>query len=114
MKLHKDKLPIRSFVRIEHENTAVYERPLTPKEIINAKLVEHDDSHVRPLTRYRLAKGYTQYELAEVTGVPRNAIQRYETKGIGSCTMYHAAKLAKALDIIVQDLVEPYDDLKDF
>lgn len=105
-KKDESKLPIRGFVRIENGNTAVFERPLTPKEISKGKLKEHDDSKASALTRYRMAKGLTQFDLAKASGVPRNAVQRYEGNGIDTCTIAHAKKLAEALDVIVQDLID--------
>lgn len=108
-KKNEGKLPGRNFVRIEDETTAVYDRPLTPKEIAKAKLTEAEDSHVNVVTRYRMAKGLTQFELAKVADVPRNAIQRYESFTTSSCPLSHAVKLAKALDISVMDLIEDYE-----
>jgi DNA-binding XRE family transcriptional regulator len=51
----------------------------------------------------RRAKGMTQNDLAEITGVNRVLIANYESKGKGM-TLTTAMKLADALNCTVNDL----------
>lgn len=98
-------LPVKGLIRIV-DGTAVYDRPLTSKEIKKAKLTENEDNDgAWEVTRLRMAKGYTQWDLAHKSGVPKNAIQRYDVYGMGTCPLKYAVKLAKALDCEVNDFL---------
>ena len=52
----------------------------------------------------RLARGLTQYQLAELSGVPRICICRYES-GKYFPSISNAMKLAKALDVSIDELI---------
>lgn len=107
----KKQLPTLGFVRIENENTAVYERPLTKAEIKKCKLTEDErNDKARNITRLRMAKGYTQDELGDISGVPKNAVQRYDINGTGTCPLKYAVRLAKALDCSVLDFLEDIEE----
>lgn len=54
------------------------------------------------LREYRLASGLSVPKLAELSGVPRRTIQDIEKRG--DCMLSTALKLAKALDITLDEL----------
>lgn len=101
-----EKLPMRSFIRIENGNTAVYERPLTDAELKKFKLEDAGNGKISNLVKLRMAKGLTQEELGNIVECGRTAIQNYELKGTGNCPLKYAVKLAKALDCSITDLID--------
>lgn len=56
----------------------------------------------------RIARGFTQKQLSEMSGVNIRQIVRYEsgTSDISNATMVNALAIAKALDIEPRDLME--------
>ena len=54
----------------------------------------------------RAEQGLTQEQLASISCVPRICISRYES-GKYSPSMSNAMKLAKALKVSVEELIEP-------
>ena len=105
----KDKLPKVMFIRFEEDNVAVYDRPLTDKEIKKFDLSPTCEYKVRNIVKLRMAKGYTQEELGEITGLGRNAFQRYDLNGAATIPLKYAVKIAKALDCTITDLID-WDD----
>lgn len=57
------------------------------------------------IKQLREARGMTQFELAEASGIHRVTIARYEIGDIG-ISLENAAKIAAALGCTVNDLIE--------
>lgn len=57
------------------------------------------------IKRLREARGMTQFELSEASGIHRVTIARYEIGDIG-ISLENAAKIAVALGCTVNDLIE--------
>ena len=104
-----DKLPKVMFVRLEDDNVVVYDRQLTDKEIKKHKLTPLGNYKARNIVKLRMAKGYTQEELGEITGIGRNAFQRYDLNGAATIPLKYAVTIAKALDCTITDLID-WDD----
>ena len=64
--------------------------------------------HETNLKRIRMAKGYSQKQLAELAGVSLRSIQMYEQrqKDINKAQSDSLFRLAKALDCTMEDLLE--------
>ena len=60
------------------------------------------------LKKFRLAAGFSQSELAEISGVPVRTIQQYEQsqKNINAAKAETVVKLAKSLNTTVEKLLE--------
>lgn len=60
------------------------------------------------LKKFRLAAGFSQSELAEISGVPLRTIQQYEQsqKNINAAKAETVVKLAKSLNTTVENLLE--------
>lgn len=60
------------------------------------------------LKKFRLAAGFSQSELAEISGVPVRTIQQYEQsqKNINAAKAETVVKLAKSLNTTVENLLE--------
>ena len=65
------------------------------------------------LKKFRIEKGYTQKELALISGVPLRTVQQYENKArnIDGASLKTLTSLALALDVKFHDLLED-EDLK--
>ena len=65
-------------------------------------------SHEINLKRIRTAKGYSQKQLAELSGVSLRSIQVYEQRreDINKAQSDSLFRLAKALDCTMEDLLE--------
>ena len=63
-----------------------------------------DRGNDSPITRLRLAKGWTQARLAEEVGCLRGDISRWE-RGSRRPNIGSAIKLARALDCKIEDLL---------
>lgn len=65
-------------------------------------------NHETNLKRIRTAKGYSQKQLAELSGVSLRAIQTYEQrqKDINKAQSDSLHRLAKALDCTMENLLE--------
>lgn len=65
-------------------------------------------SHETNLKRIRTTKGYSQKQLAELSGVSLRAIQTYEQrqKDINKAQSDSLHRLAKVLDCKMEDLLE--------
>lgn len=65
-------------------------------------------SHETNLKRIRTAKGYSQKQLAELSGVSLRSIQMYEQrqKDINKAQSDSLFRLAKALGCTMEDLLE--------
>ena len=65
-------------------------------------------SHETNLKRIRATKGYSQKQLAELSGVSLRSIQMYEQrqKDINKAQSDSLFRLAKALGCIMEDLLE--------
>jgi transcriptional regulator with XRE-family HTH domain len=61
------------------------------------------------IKRFRLAKKLTQEKLAELIGINRVTIARYET-GRATPGLATADKLAKALDCTIEELLEEKEE----
>lgn len=63
---------------------------------------------MNPLTYYRKQANLTQTQLANITGIPQPSIARIESgaRQIGAITLETAVKLAKALGIHAEDLLD--------
>ena len=64
---------------------------------------------VAKLREIRKARGMTQTELSKVTGIHRTTINRYEKVGVDP-KIETAEKLAKALGVTVNELIERTED----
>lgn len=73
--------------------------------IISMKLIA---SHETKLKRIRTGKGYSQKQLAEMSGVSLRSIQMYEQrrKDINKAQSDSLFRLAKALGCTMEDLLE--------
>ena len=60
---------------------------------------------IQRMSAIRKARGLTQDELSRISGVPRITIARYETGRVDP-TMANAKKLADALGVKIDDLIE--------
>lgn len=60
------------------------------------------------IKEYRTARGLTQQQLADTAGLNRSQIQKLERGEIriGNITLANAARLAYALGIKIEDLIE--------
>lgn len=60
------------------------------------------------LKALRLAKGLTQKEVAEKSGMPLRAYQHYEqgTTRLGGMAVDRAVQLAKVLGVTIEELIE--------
>lgn len=60
------------------------------------------------LTTYRLKKGYSQSDLAKLSGVTKRAIQAYEqgTRPIEGARLDSLCNLSQALDCKIEDILE--------
>lgn len=56
------------------------------------------------LKLFRIARGMTQEELAQRSGVSRQTISSIENEGVGAATTKTLARLANALDTTVREL----------
>ena len=54
----------------------------------------------------RLSKNISQYKLAQLTGINRSTIKRYEDKYIKRISFEHLFKLCEALEIDMSKLLE--------
>jgi putative transcriptional regulator len=54
----------------------------------------------------RKAKGWTQKELAEISGVRQATVSRYERNLIDSVNLELLAKIARGLDVDVDDIIQ--------
>lgn len=103
---------LNGFVRVEDNgDTAVYMRPLTCHEIEKTGLKELGCGNVYNIKRLRLFKGFTQEDLSNIAGIPKNAVQRYELYGTGTCPLKYAQRLAAALDCSVSDLLDDVEEM---
>ena len=64
------------------------------------------------LEELRKRRGWTQYQLAQMSGVPRQVIARLEsgTRQSENMTVGVARRLARALGVSVDHLIGMYDD----
>lgn len=60
------------------------------------------------LTKFRLKKGYSQSDLAELSGVTKRAIQAYEqgTRPIEGARLDSLCNLCQTLDCKIEDIIE--------
>ena len=54
----------------------------------------------------RLSKNISQYKLAQITGINRSTIKRYEDLYIKNISFEHIIKMCKALEIDISTLLE--------
>ena len=66
--------------------------------------------YVEKLKAARKAKFHTQEEISEVLGIKRVTYARYETSGFPPIPVLY--KLCKILDISVDYLLEPFENIK--
>ena len=85
------------------------ERGMTPTQA--AKLLALQGEKFTKLKQLRIAKGYSQSELAAVSGVPVRRIQHYEqrVRPINGARLDTLCDLAIALDCKIEDLIESKD-----
>ena len=81
-------------------------RGMTPQQA--ARLREKMGVKMTKLQRLRVQKGYSQSELAEISGVPFRRIQHYEqqSRPIDSAKLEVICKLCVALDCKIEDIIE--------
>nr|WP_181833224.1 helix-turn-helix transcriptional regulator [Bacillus taeanensis] len=65
------------------------------------------------IRKKRLEKGWTQFELAEKSGVPQPTISQIESGSRRYPTHQTIMKIAKALEITVEGVIEDEDSLED-
>lgn len=53
----------------------------------------------------RLEKGITRYRLAQLTGIHRSSIKRYEEKNIKKISFEHLLKICNALEIDIKEFL---------
>ena len=53
----------------------------------------------------RESKGISQYRLAELTGINRSTINRYENGSIQKISFDNLLKICKALDIDIKEII---------
>lgn len=58
----------------------------------------------------RLAKGYTQEELANMIGVKKSAVAKWENGRVSEIKRSNLAKLSKALDLNPNSLLDKIED----
>lgn len=58
------------------------------------------------LKKYREAKGYSKLYLSKISGVPRDTINQIELHGKEAVLITTINKLAKALNVTIQDLLK--------
>ena len=56
------------------------------------------------LKAMRKLRGYTQHQLAKMSGVAASTIEKWEMSGAGHATAENLKKVAKALDCKMEDL----------
>ncbi|WP_411730972.1 helix-turn-helix domain-containing protein [Peribacillus sp. CSMR9] len=61
---------------------------------------------INKIRKKRLEKGWTQFELAEKSGVPQSTISQIERGNRKYPTHENIMKIVKALEITVEELVE--------
>ena len=68
------------------------------------------------LQKLRVAKGYSQSELAEASGVPKRTIQCYEqeTRPIDGARLPYLCDLSIALDCKIEDILESEELIEKF
>lgn len=110
----KGTLPKDGFVEFEEQKPdniyaiAVYNRLLTDKEIKKYKLADYNKP-MKKLTKYRQLAGYTQAELANITGLSLRTIQGWELNGMSGAAISKAYKVATILNCAIEDLLEDED-----
>lgn len=110
----KGTLPKDGFVEFEEQKPdniyaiAVYNRLLTDKEIKKYKLADYNKP-MKKLTKYRQLAGYTQAELANITGLSLRTIQGWELNGMSGAAISKAYKVATILNCTIEDLLEDDD-----
>lgn len=73
------------------------------------KLNELDDL-VSVLVKCRLARGWTQGELADVVGVAEQQVQRYEAGGYEKAALWRVSEVIDALGYEVEGVVRPQQE----
>lgn len=53
----------------------------------------------------RESKGISQYRLAELTGINRSTINRYENKSIQKISFNNLLKICEALEIDIKEII---------
>lgn len=82
------------------------ERGMSPTQA--AKFFAQDGKEPTKLKRLRVAKGFSQSELAAISGIPVRRIQHYEQRKrlIDGARIETLCNLALALDCGIEDIIE--------
>jgi HTH-type transcriptional regulator / antitoxin HigA len=81
---------------------------LTEYELLRSGKVSSFDAHSLAdlavlLVKARVARGWTQRDLAESLGVAEQQVQRYESTGYRSASLARMCDVADALDVVISE-----------